>query len=315
MKTHRRTKRLPLLVQLLVLPTLGLPILARGFEGRISAVAGRAGTAAGLLYTVNANFLRVELTDTNFPNVIDVVDLSSGQITLIQPMNRTFLRFNPNPSLRNDAGLPPGLASAPAVPLPPRPMPDSPSRPPAMPPPPTGIGPTNFPGMPTMPMPPGGLPPGIGPQPRFAEAPIRPAMLPRAGVASLPPMPVMPPGGGLELQAIGEQTNLLGYICARYEIKQREQTMVIWATDQLGPFQNYLPAQPPRFPPPMIEEQWAALLAAKKLFPLGAVLRAENGVERYRFEVRSVTAGKLAAADTAGFQPPEGYVELQPRPF
>ncbi len=293
MKTHRRTNLLPLLVQLLVLPTLGLPMLARGFEGRINAVAGRAGTAAGLLYTVNANFLRVEMTDTNFPNAIDVVDLSSGQITLIQPMNRTFLRFNPNPSLRNNTGLPPGLANDPAALPPPRPLPDSSGGPPAMPRPPAGI----------------------GPQARSAEVPVRPAMPPRAGVGSLPPMPVIPPGGGLELQAIAEQTNLLGYVCSRYEIKQREQTMVIWATDQLGPFQNYLPAQPPRFPPPMIEDQWAALLAAKKLFPLSAVLCAENGVERYRFEVRSVAASKLGAADTAGFQPPEGYIELQPRPF
>jgi hypothetical protein len=83
----------------------------------------------------------------------------------------------------------------------------------------------------------------------------------------------------------------------------------------LFPFQNYLAMQPHRFVPPMIEQQWARLVTAKKLFPLSAVLQTRKGVEQYRFEVRSVTPHPLTAAETNGFDPPQNYVELQPRPF
>ena len=178
---------------------------------------------------------------------------------------------------------------------------------------PPGIGPQaragntpSAPNTPAMPMPPGGLPPGVGPQAHADAAPAMPAM---------PPMHMMPPGGGLELKATGETTNLLNYPCARYEIKQNDQTMVIWATDQLLPFQMYLPAEPHRFAPPMIEEQWAGLVTAKKVFPLSAILTRENGVEVYRFEVQSIAPGKLTKEEARGFQPPEGCVELQARPF
>ena len=130
-------------------------------------------------------------------------------------------------------------------------------------------------------------------------------------------MPVMPlpPGGGLELKATGEETNLLGYTCERYEIKQFGQTMEIWATDQLLPFQAYLPSQPPRMGPPRIEVAWSDLLAAKKLFPLLASLRFANGVERYHFEVQSITPAKLTDQEAKHFQTPADYAELQPRPF
>jgi hypothetical protein len=284
------------------------------FEGHIHAVEGRAGVP--LLYTVGTNYLRVEMTDTNFPNAIDVVDLKSGQITLIQPMNRTFVRFKPG--AQNTSGLPSGFPAGPGG-LPagigPRTEPGNPTGPPAMPAPPPGIGPTNFPGMPAMPMPPGGLPPGIGPQAQAPTAPGAPAMPQSLGMGSMPAMPMLPPGGGLELKATGESTNLCGYTCERYEIKGRGETMEIWATDRLVPFQVYLPNQPPRFGPPMIEQQWSALLSAKKLFPLSAILRMGNGVERYRFEVQSITPGKLTKEEVRGFQPPEGYVEIPARPF
>lgn len=58
---------------------------AFSFGGRIQA-AGGSGGATGLLYTMGTNFLRVEMTDTNFPNAIDIVDPDSGRITLVQPM-------------------------------------------------------------------------------------------------------------------------------------------------------------------------------------------------------------------------------------
>jgi hypothetical protein len=282
------------------------------FEGHIRAVGGRAGAGAGLLYTVGTNFMRVEMTDTNSPNAVDIFDLRSRQVTLVMPISGTFLRFQP--AAPGSAGLPPGIG--------PRSQPGRSPRAPAMRPRvPPGVGPTNLPGMPSMPAPPGGLPPGIGPQappPAEPEARARPNLPDRpanAGMASMPAMAMVPPGGGMELQATGQKTSLLNYACERYEIKQGPETMEIWATDQLVPFQVYLSVQPPSVTPPMIECQWSALVSARKLFPLRAVLKTENGVERYRFEVQSITPGRLTEREVLGFQPPEGYVEIQPRPF
>lgn len=128
-------------------------------------------------------------------------------------------------------------------------------------------------------------------------------------------MAAAPQMAKLELRATGEKSNILNYSCERYEIKQRGQTMEIWATDELSPFIAYLPNQPPSIGPPMIDRQWSSAFAGKNLFPLRASLRMENGVERYHFEVQSITPGKLTKDDLRGFQPPDGYVELQPRPF
>jgi hypothetical protein len=133
----------------------------------------------------------------------------------------------------------------------------------------------------------------------------------------MPAMPTMPmmPAEKMELKATGEKTNLLGYACEKFEIKQRSETMEIWATDGLLPFQNYVRNQPPRFGPRTIEEQWAGLVTAKKLFPLRASLHFENGAEQYRFEVQSITPQKLTEEDLKLFLPPDGYFEIQPLPF
>ena len=305
---------------------------APAFEGRISAISAREGPPVPLLYTVGTNYLRVEMTDTNWPNAIDILDRNSGQMTLVFPHNGTFVRLKA--AANNSSASPPGFPQMPSG-LPPGIGPQARSNPPgasAMPmrpqmpvPPqrlPPGVGPTNLPGMsamPAMPAPPGGLPPGIGPQAQTPgaagppAAPNMPGMPGNPGMGSMPAMPMMPEG--MELQATGEKTNLLGYACERYDIQQRGETMEIWATDQLPPFQAYLPNQPPGFGPPMIEEHWARLVSAKKLFPLQASLRADNGVERYRFEVQSITPARLTENDYKRFQPPEGYVEIQPRPF
>jgi len=130
----------------------------------------------------------------------------------------------------------------------------------------------------------------------------------------MPAMPMMPMER-IELKATGEKTNLLGFACEKFEIKQRGEVVEIWATDQLLPFQNYVRNQPPRFGPRMIEEQWAGLLTAKKLFPVRASLHFENGPERYRFELQFVTPEKLRDEDMKLFQPPDGYFEIQPLPF
>jgi alanine racemase len=91
--------------------------------------------------------------------------------------------------------------------------------------------------------------------------------------------------------------------------------MEIWATDRLFPFQPYVQNQPHRFGPRMIEQQWAELVKAKKLFPLLVTLKFDNGMERFRFEVESVMPQKLTDEDAKLFQPPTNYFEIQPLPF
>jgi hypothetical protein len=67
--------------------------------------------------------------------------------------------------------------------------------------------------------------------------------------------------------------------------------------------------------PQMIEEQWPGLLQARKLFPLLATLKVENGGERLRFEVKTIRPEKIEDPDGRLFQPPPGYHELDPLPF
>jgi hypothetical protein len=294
---------------------------ATPFEGRINATTARGGASVALLYTVGTNCLRVEMTDTNWPNAFNLVDRNSGQVTLVFPHNGTFVRLKkagddssarPPGFPAMPAGLPPGIGPQRAMPIS-QPMP---MRPQNVPP---GLGPTNFPAMhamPSMPAPPAGLPPGIGPQAQTPAATSLPAVPAQAGMGSVPGMPAMPRmPGGMELQATGEKSTLLGYPCQRFDIKQPGQTMEIWATDELPPFQPYLPSQPPGFGRPLLEEYWSKLVTARKLFPIRAILRTDNGVERYRFEVQSVVPARLTENDYKHFQPPQSYVEIQPRPF
>jgi Domain of unknown function (DUF4412) len=145
-----------------------------------------------------------------------------------------------------------------------------------------------------------------------------------AGMPVMPAMPAMMMEKA-ELKPTTDTTNLLGYPCTRYELRQRGEVMEIWATDKLLPFQPYLQNQPHRFGPRLIEEQWGELLKAKKLFPLLAILRFEApsappgaappppGPERMRFEVKSIKPEKIT--DETLFQPPLGYQEIQPLPF
>jgi hypothetical protein len=46
-----------------------------------------------------------------------------------------------------------------------------------------------------------------------------------------------------------------------------------------------------------------------------ASLRYDNGAERFRFEVQSVTPDKITDPDGKLFQPPTDYHEIQPLPF
>ena len=109
--------------------------------------------------------------------------------------------------------------------------------------------------------------------------------------------------------------NILGFACARYELKQRGETLEIWATDKLLPYQPYLRNQPSRFGPRMIEEQWPEMLKERNLFPLRVSLRYDNDTVRFRFEVRSVKEEKIASPDGKLFHPPADYHEIEPLPF
>jgi|ERR1039458_2268572 hypothetical protein len=206
---------------------------AIAFEGRIYSVIIRGNETNALLYTVGTNSLRVEMTATNWPNPVDILDRNSGALTLCFPGNRTFVHLKPAADSTT----------------------------------------TSAPGMPSIPMPPGGLPPGIGPQsalgvpatPAMPNLPNRPALPPGVGPQSgsapgmpaMPAMPMMPmPGEKLEFLATGQKTNLLGFACEQYQLKQREETLEVWATDQLLPYQPYVQNQPHHFGPQRIEEQW-----------------------------------------------------------
>ena len=220
------------------------------FEGYISAAITRGNQTDDLRYTVGTNHLRVEMPASDRPNAVDILDLNSGELTLIFQNNRTFERLKTGSNSPN----------------PPRDMTAMPTA-------------SQMPAMPAMPM-------------------MTPPMMEKT-----------------ELHATGQKTNLLGYACERYEIRQRNETMEIWATDELFPFQPYLQNQPSGFGLRTIEEQWGGVLRAKKLFPLLATLKFENGIERFRFEVKSVTPQKLTDDDAKLFQPPTNYTEIQPLPF
>ena len=119
----------------------------------------------------------------------------------------------------------------------------------------------------------------------------------------------------LELKATGKKEKILGYACEQYELKQRGETLEIWATDQLLPYQPYLRSQPHRFGPRMLEEQWPQMLTSRKLFPLRVSLRFDNGQERFRFEVKSIKSDKIDEKDRTLFQPPADYTEVRPLPL
>jgi len=280
----------------------------QAFEGRIHATLTRSGEVQTWLYTIDTNCVRIERGETNWPYAKNLFARDTGDVTLLFPHNRSFVRVKPvaekapapPPMMPTMPAPPPGIGPQTLIP---------PSVPPPAPPSPIGVGLTNL--------------PGLSPHPAIPQMPSMPA----AG-GMMPVMPMMPmTGEALELKATGETTNLLGYTCVRYEIKQRGEVMEVWATDQLLPFQSWLPNQPPRFGPQMIEEKWGELVHAKKLFPLLAILRfqaptapdgtapAAPGSERLRFEVKAITAEKVEDKDGALFQPPADYQEIEPLPF
>ena len=243
---------------------------AFAFEGRITVEINRGGSSENLLYTVGTNCLRIERLESDQPYPRNLMNRQSGEMDLLFPHNRSFLR------LKNTGQ---GVAS-PATPRLKMPGP-------------FGMGPRPAPG-------------NVAAVPTAAGSP--------AGASIMPVRPMMP-GESVDLKATGQTTNLLGYDCAGYELKQRGEVMEIWATDKLFPFQPYLQNQPHPLGPRVVEEQWPGLLQSRKLFPLLAVLKLENGGERLRFEVKSVKPERLDDSENTLFQTPADYRGIQPLPF
>ncbi|MES2922244.1 MAG: DUF4412 domain-containing protein [Verrucomicrobiota bacterium] len=291
------------------------------FEGRINATLTRGTETLTILYTVAAHDLRVECTGTAWPHAKNLVNLDTGAMTLVFPHNRSFLRLKPAatdtqptfPGARPPGGQPPGVGPG----IAPGAAGAADSGMPELPP---GIGPQPQSGtaaMPAMPHTPS-IPDSIVPT-HLSGAPQMPSVAgTNAGFpAGIPAMPMMRPPSEerVELTPTDEKKEILGFPCTRYELKQRGEVMEIWATDKLFAFQPWLANQPPRFGPRMIEDQWGELLKAKKLFPLLATLKFENGPERLRFEVKSVVPERIENKDGALFQPPPDYHQLEPNPF
>src|SRR5262249_4864160 len=126
-----------------------------------------------------------------------------------------------------------------------------------------------------------------------------------SGMFSMPAitMPILPTSKP-EFQVTGQKTNLLGFVCQQYQLKRQGETLEIWATDELFPYQPYVKNQPHPFGAQRIEDQWSAMLTSRKLFPLLARLHYDKGVESFRFEVQSVAPQKLKAEDAELFEPP-----------
>jgi hypothetical protein len=305
-----------------LLAVLPWTIKGSAFEGRVHATITQGSETRSFLYTVSTNLVRIERTETNWPYAKNIIAFDSGAVTLLFPHNRSFVRLKPaNEHVTSPfpgatamplppGGLPPGIGPQTAVAGAPASL--------GAPAPPASIGPTNLPDvpvppqmmqrlmMPNMPGPPAGLPSGIGPQASGFPA--------AAGMPTMPIVP-LPTMEKAELEATGATTNILGYACARYELKERGETLEIWAADKLLPFQPLRQNQSPHVGPRLMEDQWPELLRARNLFPLLATLRFENGVERFRFEVKSITPEKINDPEGKLFQPPTDYREIQPLPF
>lgn len=272
------------------------------FQGRIFTTMTRGAEVQTVHYTFGTNCIRIERGESNWPHAKNLIARDTGALTLLFPHNRSFVRlpaaspaWSASPAGISAPGSQSSLGQGASVPM----------------------SPTNLPGMPA---------PHLMPaMPSMAGSPPGMPRMPAGMGGGMPAIPMMPMEQ-IELKATGESTNILGYQCERFELAQRGETMEIWATDQLPPYQPWMPNQSPRFGPRMLEEQWGEALKMRKLFPLRAVLRfgmpsnpgtasVASGPERLRFEVKSITPENIEDKDGSLFQPPAEYQEIQPLPF
>jgi hypothetical protein len=270
----------------------------QAFEGRIQTIITQGNEKASILYTVSANYVRIENADTNLPLAKNIISLDTQTLTLIYPHNHSFVRLKSatNPA-KSPPEFPPVPEGTPPMPNPnlwPKPSGPSPA---TIGPPPLPNLPSNLPAMPSMPA-------GIGP---LAKS---------GGTMAMPRSPTMAgPKEDLELTDSGVTTNYLGYDCTRFELKQRGFSMELWATKDLLPYYPWRQNPPPAIVPNLTEQQWPGLLRARGLFPLRASLKQDNGTEQMRFEVQFIRKEQITDPDGQWFQPPGDYHEIEPPPF
>ena len=301
-------------------------LAAQAFEGRIEAVQVRGDQSQQFTWTVGTNMLCVVRNGTDRPEIKNLVALDTGEVTLVFPNNRSYMRYRPANSSQAPAGFP-------EMPFPPGGLPPgigpqssasglmgakaAPGR----------IGPSGLSGVPKMavdmkikmPEMDAGLPAGIGPQASSSPGLASPPDL--SGMPTLPEMPAMPMGGArhslrrgeVEFTDTGETTNLLGRACTRCVIRDRRQTMEVWATDQLVPFHAWRSSIPLRnfTGRRRVEDCWGEMLRDRKLFPLLVTVKNAQG-EPMRFEYRVTSITSEKCEDDFLFRPPADYLEMHP---
>src|SRR6185312_7225505 len=76
------------------------------FEGQIHATLTRDHQPEALLYTIGGHFLRVESAVTNGTSPTDLLNRATGELTLIFPHNRSFIRVKAATPGSKPAGMP-----------------------------------------------------------------------------------------------------------------------------------------------------------------------------------------------------------------
>jgi hypothetical protein len=252
---------------------------AFGFEGCITAATTRSGNVQTLVYTVVTNLVRIDNPDTNRPHASNIMDLDTGGTIILYPHNRSFVRLkHPDPG-----NLGPG--SDPTTATPTLLLPNS-----------QAIQKSST------------TPPGL-------ESDRLPTAAGRAAMAVTTPLRPLR-HEKIDVKLTNDTTNLLGFACTRYQLSRRAEVMDVWATDALFPFQPYIPTQPHHFGSWTLEDEWGDEMKSRKLFPLMAVSKLENGPEKMRFEVKSITSKRIKKEDAEIiFQPSVGYEEAKPLSF
>jgi hypothetical protein len=263
------------LVMLLFASVLGVQKDAV-FEGTIVVTETRGTSPTHFLFTRGGQNLRIEETDNNGPEPINIVDLSAQKLTIVYPHNSSFvvidlIRQLPDQA-QSGANLPPGF------PTPLNPVGQAggfPGDDSVVPGNPEDVSATRVfrarprcrqclttpwpPAIPKMPI--GGAPIDAG----------GPPALPNPGI--MPSMPTMGSFGGTpELKKTDKTKKIQELDCTCYTLSDRMETFEIWATSDAALFRfrlhevNY---HTRHFGPQMLEQQWVGLLRKQSLFPAG----------------------------------------------
>ena len=132
----------------------------------------------------------------------------------------------------------------------------------------------------------------------------------RSGFPGMPA--IMATAEPRQLVATGDTTNLLGFTCERFEIKQGIERMTVYAADIGLSFASWRQHAQPALDLRGLEEQWGSTIAGKNMFPLQAVLIIDDQHELLRYDVTSITTQKTGDQLPCLFVPPPDYQEISP---